>query len=171
MRLIKHAPLLLALALGAAAPAAAAEGAPGDHAGWFARLCAQGGDDSRRAEWAEHRGDRLAEKLKLTDAQKAAFKDLTDTRAKLRADRKAALCANKPDLSTLENRLAFGQAQLEARLADMKAEAPKLLGFYNSLDDKQKASFDEMRAHWGHHGWSQGGHHHRHHRHHHDGQN
>jgi hypothetical protein len=147
------AALALALAIGGVGTASAAEDAQKDHGGWLERVCANNGDASRSAERIQRRADRLAEKLKLTDAQKAAYKDLTDTRAKLRADRKAELCANKPDLSTLEARLAFRQARLEARLADLKVEAPKLLAFYNSLDDRQKAAFDELRARWRHHDW------------------
>ncbi|MGO8740497.1 hypothetical protein [Rhodoblastus sp.] len=33
----------------------------------------------------------------------------------------------------------------------MKTISPKLIAFDNSLDDKQKAAFDEMREHWGRH--------------------
>ena len=43
--------------------------------------------------------------------------------------------------------------QLRFRLDALKAETPKLVAFYNSLDDKQKAAFEEMR------GAMMGGHH------------
>jgi hypothetical protein len=101
----------------------------------------------------QRRADRLAERLNLNDAQKAALKDLEDTRAKLRDDHKTALCAAKPDLSTFEARLNFRQTMMENRLADMKATNPKLLAFYNSLNDYQKGEFDAMRARGG--GWRQ----------------
>ena len=39
----------------------------------------------------------------------------------------------------------FGQSFLEARLEALKAENPKLIAFYNSLDDKQKKTFDAIR--------------------------
>ena len=106
--------------------------------------------------------DRATEGLKLTDAQKAAFKDLQDARIKARADAKTALCSSKPDLSKLEGKLAFHQAILEQRLAEMKATNPKLLAFYNSLDADQKARFDEFHEHRGR---RSGHHHHHHHRH------
>src|ERR1700745_4469814 len=44
--------------------------------------------------------DRLARRLKLTDPQKAALKDLTDASASADASAKTPLCADKPDLST-----------------------------------------------------------------------
>ena len=40
----------------------------------------------------------------------------------------------------------FTQSFLEARLDALKAENPKLIAFYNSLDDKQKHRFDRFRA-------------------------
>ncbi len=39
----------------------------------------------------------------------------------------------------------FGQSFLEARLAALKAENPKLIAFYNSLDAHQKEKFDRFR--------------------------
>jgi hypothetical protein len=41
----------------------------------------------------------------------------------------AALCASKPDLFSFKARLAFGQSFLEARLAALKAQNPKLVAF------------------------------------------
>ncbi len=141
----KCAPLLMALAVTFVSPALAAPEGEGGGNGWIERLCSPNGDDARQAEWMNHRAERMADKLKLTDAQKSAFKDLLDTRATLRAEHKTAICANKPDLSSFEARLAFRQTLLETRLADMKATSPKLLAFYNSLDDQQKTTFVEMR--------------------------
>jgi Spy/CpxP family protein refolding chaperone len=92
------------------------------------------------------REDRIADRLALTDAQKALFKDLRDFHTKQRADREAAFSANKPDLTSFEKQLAFRQTILETQLADLKAEAPRLVAFYNSLDDKQKAEFAELGA-------------------------
>src|SRR5215467_2809387 len=45
--------------------------------------------------------DRLAKRLKLTDAQKAALKDLTDVSASADGSAKKSLCVDKPDLSTM----------------------------------------------------------------------
>jgi hypothetical protein len=91
-------------------------------------------------------GERLAKHLNLTDAQKAAYKDFVDARTKAVDDQKASLCATKPDLSTFESRLTFHQTMLEARLAALKEENPKLLAFYKSLDDGQKEKFDHFRG-------------------------
>jgi hypothetical protein len=122
----------------AAGPAAAQDGSR--HAP-FERLCAERGGPSHHPEMA----DRLADYLNLTDAQKAAFKEFHEARKKSIEDSKAALCANKPDLSSFEARLMFGQSFLEARLAALKAENPKLIAFYNSLDAHQKEKFDRFR--------------------------
>jgi len=111
--------------------------------------------------------ERFAERLSLTDAQKASWKDLADTRAKARSDFKTSLCADKPDLSTLQGRLSFREKILENRLAAVKAENPKLLAFYNSLDASQKEKFDRFsKRRWHRHddddreGWHHRGHHH-----------
>jgi Spy/CpxP family protein refolding chaperone len=107
----------------------------------FERLCAERGGPTHHPELA----DRLAEHLDLNDAQKAAFREFHEARRKSIEDTKATLCANKPDLSTFEARLVFGQTFLEARLNALKAENPKLIAFYNSLDARQKAKFDRFR--------------------------
>ncbi len=107
----------------------------------FERICAERGGPTHRPEMA----NLLAEHLDLNDAQKAAFKAFHDARKKSLEDAKAALCDKKPDLTTFEARLVFGQALLEARLTALKAENPLLIAFYNSLDDRQKAKFDRFR--------------------------
>lgn len=91
-------------------------------------------------------GDQLAEFLNLTDAQKGAYKEFVEARTKAVDDTKASLCATKPDLTTFETRLTFHQDMLEARLASLKLENPKLLAFYKSLDADQKERFDRFRS-------------------------
>lgn len=86
--------------------------------------------------------DRTAKRLNLTDAQKAALKDLADASAASAASAKAALCDAKPDLATSPGRLAFSEKMAQAQLDGMKAVEPKLQAFYASLDDKQKHAFD-----------------------------
>jgi len=86
--------------------------------------------------------DRLAKRLSLTDAQKAALKDLNDASASADASAKKSLCADKPDLSTTPGRMAFAERMAETRLAGLKAAEPKLKAFYDSLDPKQKKAFD-----------------------------
>lgn len=150
MNLWKAAPLLLALAATTTAAAAATE--TDDRAShWIEQMCSTDAQNPQKAEGMQRRADRLAERLQLTDAQKATFKDLQDTRAKVRADRRTAICASKPDLTTFEARLNFRQTMAERRIADMKTVQPKLIAFYNSLDDEQKAKFERMRRHrWEH---------------------
>jgi hypothetical protein len=113
----------------------------GDHGSVYDRVCAAPTEHGHHYKMAE----RLAEHLHLTDAQKAAYKEFVDARTKAVDDAKATLCATKPDLSTFESRLTFHQNMLEARLAALKVENPKLLAFYQSLDADQKAKFDEFR--------------------------
>jgi hypothetical protein len=86
--------------------------------------------------------DRLASRLKLTDSQKAALKDLTAASASADASAKKSLCADKSDLSTTPGRMAFAEKMAEIRLAGLKAIEPKLQAFYDSLDTKQKKAFD-----------------------------
>ena len=86
--------------------------------------------------------DRLAKRLNLTDPQKEALRDLTDASASAVASTKAALCADKPDLSTTPGRMAFAEKMAETRLAGLKVVEPKLQAFYDSLDAKQKKAFD-----------------------------
>jgi Spy/CpxP family protein refolding chaperone len=86
--------------------------------------------------------DRLAKRLNLTDAQKAALKELSDASASADSSAKASLCADKPDLSTTPGRMAFAKKMAETRLAAMKAVEPKFQAFYDSLDAKQKNAFD-----------------------------
>jgi len=70
------------------------------------------------------------------------------TRARNRsAYSKAKLCASKPDLSSFEGQFVYRSGISRARLDAVKAENPKLIAFYNSLDERQKRIFDEIRAH------------------------
>uniref|UniRef100_UPI00147E9AB5 Spy/CpxP family protein refolding chaperone n=1 Tax=Acinetobacter baumannii TaxID=470 RepID=UPI00147E9AB5 len=56
-----------------------------------------------------------------------------------------ALCSTKPDFATTIGRFAFAKSRAETRFERRKAMEPKLTAFYSALDDKQKASLDEMR--------------------------
>jgi hypothetical protein len=86
--------------------------------------------------------DGLARRLKLSDPQKAALKELTDASASADASAKKSLCADKPDLSTTPGRIAFATKIADTRLASLQAVEPKLQAFYDSLDAKQKKAFD-----------------------------
>jgi Spy/CpxP family protein refolding chaperone len=155
MRILKISALALACVAGGLAfsQANAAPDMPKGPQGWIERMCSADAKGDKMASHMEKRVARMATILQLNDAQKATLKDLEDARAKQRADFKTSLCAKKPDLSTFPNRLAFREQMMQHRLDALKAETPKLIAFYNSLDDKQKAAFEEMR------GAMMGGHH------------
>jgi hypothetical protein len=87
--------------------------------------------------------NRLTERLKLTDPQKASLKDLQDAFVKAAADAKT-VCNDTPDTATVVGRLASAEQRTEAMLNLMKAMQPKLEAFYATLDDTQKASFNQM---------------------------
>jgi hypothetical protein len=87
-------------------------------------------------------GERLAERLNLTDVQKSALRDMTDAFASANASAKKSLCTDKPDLSTTPGRMAFAERMAEVRLAGLKAIEPKLEAFYDTLDARQKRAFD-----------------------------
>jgi hypothetical protein len=97
--------------------------------------------------------DRLAKRLNLTDAQKAALKDFVDASAASFASTKTAVCETKPDLATAPGRLAFNEKMMQAQLDGLKAIEPKLQAFYDSLDDKQKHAFDTGGRVGGLFGW------------------
>ncbi len=141
MKYLNFSALVIALAV-VAAGFGPAEAKEGDRGSIYDRVCAAPTEHGHHHKMAE----RLAEYLNLTDAQKAAYKEFVDARTKAVDDVKATLCATKPDLSTFESRLTFHQNMLEARLAALKVENPKLLAFYSSLDAGQKEKFDRFRG-------------------------
>jgi Spy/CpxP family protein refolding chaperone len=143
MRKLNLSALIIASAAFAATSGPAA--ADGPRRAPFERVCDERGGPSHHAELA----DRLAEHLDLNEAQKASFKEFHEARRKSIEDAKATLCANKPDLSSFEARLNFGQTFIEARLTALKAENPKLIAFYNGLDARQKEKFDRLRERHG----------------------
>ena len=102
--------------------------------------------------------DRLTERLKLTDPQKASLKDLQDAFVKAAADAKT-VCNGTQDTATVIGRLAAAEQRTEAMLNLMKAMQPKLEAFYATLDDTQKASFNQMgpRGRFMHPHWQHGG--------------
>ena len=136
----------LALAgLALAAPPARAQNA------WRASKVIEGMCNSKAAPGDD--SGRLAKRLNLTDAQKAALKDFVDASSASFASTKSAVCATKPDLATAPGRLAFNEKVIQAQLEGMKAIEPKLQAFYDSLDDKQKHSLDTGGRVGGLFGW------------------
>ena len=171
MRILRISALLLACASSALAlsPVHAEGDKRGEPPAQTDKISPDRSQSEKFAEWRARRAERFAERLKLTDAQKAAFKELQDARAKANADASAALGAGKPDLSTFDKRIAFREAHLQAQLDALKAVAPKEIAFYNSLHDKQKQEFEALLRHDGRRGWAHGrrregwGHRHHHH--------
>lgn len=130
--------------------AASFGGGPGGH---FQRFCALD-----QSYVATRIANRLSERLKLTDPQKASLKDLQDAFVKAAADAKGA-CTTTADTATVTGRLATETQRTEAMLNLMKAMQPKLEAFYATLDDTQKAAFNEMgpRARFMHPRWQHDG--------------
>jgi hypothetical protein len=159
MRVLKISTLMLACAAvtPSLSPARAEMDEHGGPQSRMEKMCSDQGKGEEFAEMQAVMAARIGVRLKLTDAQKAAYKDLQDTRAKARADRLAAFCDSKPDLSSLEKRFAFRIAMLQRRLDMLKAVEPKMVAFYNSLDDKQKKQFEEMRQNMMHQMMEHGG--------------
>jgi len=134
---------LIAVGVALASPAAQAQTSGNGNQAFFDRLCGDHGEAREHAKftgWVEAR-------LKLNDAQMANFTSFQEARAQSLADSKGKLCADKPDFTSFEARLVFNQKFMEARLDALKAENPKLIAFYNSLDEQQKTTFDEIRSH------------------------
>ncbi len=146
MRKLSISALVLAVAAFTPAfgPAQAAESSERGSRSEVERVCAPHPD---RAAHESEFADKLAERLQLSDAQKAAFKEFQVAREKAVEAATSRLCAKKPDASTFEGRLNFHQAFLEDRLEAVRAENPKLIAFYNSLDADQKMKFDKIREH------------------------
>ncbi|MDR3484075.1 MAG: Spy/CpxP family protein refolding chaperone [Bradyrhizobium sp.] len=142
MKEVKVSALIVAFAAFAAVLGPAQAAQDRHHSALFEHFCAHQSDPSRHRKL----GERLADYLNLNDAQKAAYKEFQDARVKSLDDSKAKLCAKEPDLSSFEERLVFSQTFLEARLEALKAENPKLIAFYDSLDADQKHKFDKYRA-------------------------
>jgi len=106
------------------------------------RLCAPDPDKAtREGDFAES----LAKNIHLNEAQRALFKEFQLVREKSVEANKTRLCAHKPELTSFAAYLAFLQTLLENRLATVKAENPKLIMFYDSLDAEQKSKFETVR--------------------------
>ena len=142
MKYLNVSALVIASAILAAGVGPALAEKDGSRGSVYDRICSASTEHGHHHKMAE----RLAEYLNLTDAQKAAYKEFVDARTKAVDDAKTTLCATKPDLSTFESRLTFHQNMLEARLAALKEENPKLLAFYKSLGAVQKEKFDRFRS-------------------------
>jgi hypothetical protein len=111
---------------------------------WLEDMCSENQRDSGLGDMMRDRTEHMSTMLELNPQQTAALKAVADTRMKGAKDFKASICAHKPDLSTFTGRLNFRVELMQHRLDAFKAEAGQLASFYNSLDAKQKAAFEEM---------------------------
>ncbi len=145
MKYVRLCALMLVLSpgLALAAPRPASDFADHEKA-TIDKICSGAPEQGDRA--AQY-GDVLAKNLLLSDDQKKVLKDYQDAQTKAIADAKAKFCADKPNLANFADSLAFRQKLLEQQLDTLKAVNPKLIDFYNSLNDEQKAKFDDMRRH------------------------
>ena len=95
---------------------------------------------------ASRREDRLitlaSSSLKLTESQKTAFDAWRAARADAHAKMRSEVCAVNVDPRTLEGRVTMRTAFLKARLDAMQSEDPRLLDFYHTLGDRQRAIVD-----------------------------
>ena len=142
MKFLNVSALVIASAFLAAGFGPARAEKEGSHGSVYDRMCSAPTEHGHHHKMAK----RLAEYLNLTEAQKAAYKEFVDARTKAVDDVKTNLCATKPDLTTFESRLTFHEKMLEARVAALKEENPKLLAFYKSLDEGQKEKFNRFRS-------------------------
>jgi len=93
------------------------------------------------------RMERLVGIMGLTDAQQAAWRDLSTT-ARTAADRLEATCKQAKDdgdaKATAPERLARMEAMTAAGLDALREVRPRFDAFYATLSDAQKQALDEM---------------------------
>jgi Spy/CpxP family protein refolding chaperone len=119
---------------------------PGIGPGAFGRMCGPGG-----VGFVEWRTDRLAEVLKLTDAQRPRFDEFKAASAKAAETMRTACPAQFP--ATTAARMELMEQRAEAMLAAIKTVRPAFDAFYAALTDEQKKQLDagrEERRFWRH---------------------
>ena len=97
---------------------------------------------TRASELTDWPIGRIAETVGPTDAQRAELDALNDAGAKAVAVLKDACPNDLPSIPT--GRLAAMESRLEVMLAAVKIVRPALDGFYQSLNDEQKARFNAV---------------------------
>lgn len=106
--------------------------------GAFGRMCGPSG-----AGFMEWRIDRLADVLKLTDAQRPTFDEFKAASAKAAETMRGACPAEYP--ATITARMDLMQQRAEAMLAAIKTVRPAFDAFYASLTDEQKKQLESNR--------------------------
>ncbi len=111
---------------------------------WLDEMCSARNGHQGMGEEMRGRAQHMATMLELNPSQIATLKGIEDARMKGASEFRASICAQKPDLASFTGRLNFRVAMMQHRLDAFKDEAGRLSSFYNSLDAKQKAAFEEM---------------------------
>ncbi len=92
------------------------------------------------AGFAEWRTDRLAEQIKLTDAQRAKFDEFKAASIKSAEVMRDACLAEVPQ--TIVGRTEAMEKRMDTMLQAVKTMRPALEAFYATLNDEQKAQLD-----------------------------
>ena len=137
----------VAIALGIAAlvnvARAADQAVPAPQTANFERMTRHCGDmDARMAAHMAY----SEVKLKLTEAQKADFKRLTETMKEASAPMRK-LCEDRADpakLTTLPERMGRMQQQAEARTEALRKVVPAMTAFYSTLSLEQQKIADDL---------------------------
>jgi LTXXQ motif family protein len=105
--------------------------------------------------FAEWRADRIAELVKLTDAQRAKFDEFKAASSKSAEVMRSACQADVPE--TIVGRTEAMEKRMDTMLQAIRTMRPTLEAFYATLDDAQKARLDSnygrgrfgrWRDHW-----------------------
>ncbi len=94
--------------------------------------------------FSEWRTDRLAEELKLTDAQRAKFDEFKTASAKAGETMHGVCTADVP--ATIVGRTEAMENRMDAMLQAIRTVRPALEAFYATLTDDQKARLDTGRG-------------------------
>jgi hypothetical protein len=90
--------------------------------------------------FTEWRAERLAEYIKLTDAQRASFDEFKTASIKSAAAMRNACRADVPE--TIVGRTEAMEKRMDTMLQAVKAMRPALEAFYATLSDEQKSRID-----------------------------
>ena len=94
--------------------------------------------------FAEWRTERLADELKLTDAQRAKFDEFKAASAKAGEAMRSLCTADVP--ATIVARTEAMENRMDAMLQAIRTMRPALEAFYATLNDDQKAKLDSGRG-------------------------
>lgn len=105
----------------------------------FGAMCNPG-----MAGFAEWRADRLADKIKLTDAQRAKFDEFKAVAVKSSEAMRSACVVDVP--KTVVGRAEAMEKRMDTMLQAIKTMRPALEAFYATLTDEQKTKLDSTQG-------------------------